>query len=334
MCLKFDVYWQIVYNIRVIVYKLGAYMKFLFLFCSDPTIDPVALSVFQQVKIHYPVVPTSFVVGGKGVLQARINDHLFFFAETRQVASALYPEIADEINEQFSEVSMIGLVNWHAGTNAPAKIFCAHSTADVSSGIFGNTSGELLAATLLAIDEERTSAGLTDFRTLFEASHWSGTMYGRPADELLRVKAPVFDIEIGSFPDDWSHSCAQAVLAKSFGRIPEFCKFDKPRALYLGGTHFEPSATEMIFQNIVIEHHLPNQWLVSGEYNLPEAVEKLMNAAKSCIHAPELIVYHAGLKSAYKEYARQAAAILGIPCISHKQLRAPDWKQTLFAQQI
>lgn len=307
-------------------------MKFLFLFCSDQAIDPVAPAVLQRAKANYNAIPTSFIVGGKPVFHADINSHQFFFAETCDVASALYPKIADEINSQFVDVNMIGLVNWHAGANAPEKIFCAHSTADVPSGIFGSTSGELLSAMLMAIESERHSLGLTDFRTLFEASHWSGTMYQRQPAELLQINAPMFDIEIGSSFDDWTHSGAQEVLARAIGKIPEFCKPDKPRALYIGGTHFEPSATEIVFQSAVIEHHLPNQWLVSGEYNLPGAEMKIIAAAKSCLLMPEIIVYHAGLKSSYKECMRKAAELLGIPCISHKQIRASDWKQTILGK--
>lgn len=328
---SFDRNGRIVYNLLKIVYNREGYMKFLFLFCLDPTIDPVAPHVLHLAKKHYSATLTSLTIGGKAVYRAQINNCLFFFAETRNVASSLYPEIAEEVNSQFSDVSMIGLINWHAGANAPAKIFCAHSTADVPSGTFGPTSGDLLSSTLLSIEAERNQVGLADFRTVFEASHWSGTMDGRPSLELLQVKAPVFDIEIGSYPEDWSLLEAQMVLVRALGRIPMFCDSSKLRALYLGGIHFEPSATEMIFQNIAIEHHLPNQWLVSGAYDLAGAETKIIAAAKSCSSLPELIVYHAGLKSAYKENARRAAAILGIPCVSHKQLRAPDWKQTIFA---
>ena len=307
-------------------------MKFLFLCCADRAIDPVAPYILDQAKILYAAAPTSLLVGGKNVYQAEIKGHQFFFAETHRIASELYAEISEEINSQFADIDMIGLINWHAGSNAPAKIFCAHSTADVSSGIYGATTGDLLAATLLSMEAERQWAGLEDFMTLFEASHWSGPMYGRPVDELLKVKAPVLDIEIGSYPDDWSDPRAQTVLVRALGNIPAYCSSERPRAVYLGGIHFEPSATEMIFQNIAIEHHLPNQWLVSGGYNQPGAEAKIIAAAKSCLLLPQLIVYHAGLKSAYKENARQAAAILGIPCVSHKQLRAPDWKQTVFSQ--
>lgn len=304
-------------------------MKFLFLFCSNQTIDPVAPAILQQAKAYYAAISTSFVIENRPVFQTQINDHSFFFAETSNIASKLYSDIADEINLQFSDVDMIGLVNWHEGANAPEKIFCAHSTADVPSGIFGTTSGESLAAVLLAIEFERSSAGLTDFRTLFEASHWSGSMYGRPSVELLQIKAPVFDIEIGSTPNDWNHTGAQEVLVKALGRIPEYYKYDKPRALYVGGIHFESSATEIVFQSAVIEHHLPNQWLVSGEYQLPGGEMKIIAAAESCLLMPELIVYHAGLKSVYKECVRKAAELLKIPCLSHKQLRASNWKQTI-----
>lgn len=297
-------------------------MNLLFIFCSDPNIDPVAPFILKQAIDYYAATPTPLMVGGKNVFQSKVNSHHLYFAETQRFASEMYPEIADELNMQFSDVDMIGLINWHLGANAPEKIFCAHSTADVPSGIFGATSGALLAATLMAIEAERRAVDLADFRTLFEASHWSGLVYGRSASELMQVKAPVFDIEIGSLPADWAHSGAQQVLVKAIGRIPDFCRSDKPRALYLGGTHFEPSATEIVFQSAVIEHHLPNQWLVSGEYNLPGAEAKIIAAAKSCLQPPELIVFHAGLKSAYKECARQAAALLKVPCVSHKQLRA------------
>jgi len=309
-------------------------MKLLFLFCSDSNLDPVAPAVFHQAKIHYEATPSTFIVGGQKVFQAKVKEHQLFFSETQRFASESYPEIAVQLNSQFSDVDMIGLVNWHAGANAPAKIFCAHSTADVPSGIFGPTSGKLLAATLMAIEEERCIADLTDFRTLFEASHWSGLTYGRQASELMQVRAPVFDIEIGSFPDEWANPAAQRVLVRALGRIPDFCSINKPRALYLGGVHFEPSATEIVFRSAVLEHHLPNQWLVNGEYNLPGAEEKIIAAAKSCLSAPELIVFHDGLKSPYKENGRKAAELLGIPCVSHKKLRAPDWRQTVLGEPI
>lgn len=295
-------------------------MKFLFLCCSDSNIDPVAPHIFQQAKDYYKVSPTDLKVGNRTVFHQQLGEHHLFLAETARFPSEIYPEISHELNDQFAQVDMIGLVNWHAGANAPEKIFCMHSTADVPSATFGATSGKLLAATLRAIESERVIQGLTDFRTLFEASHWSGLVYGRQPSELLQIKAPVFDIEIGSFPDDWSNLQAQQVLVKALGRITEFCETNRPRALYIGGIHFEPSATDAVFQNVVIEHQLPNHWITG--YDLLGAETKIVAAAKSCLEAPELIIFNAGLKSAYKESVRKAAMILGIPSISHKQLRA------------
>lgn len=297
-------------------------MKFLFLFCSNSAIDPVAPHAFQRAIIEYSALSSSLVIGSKPVFQAQVNEHQYFFLETRDIASAIYPEIANDINLHFPDLNMIGLVNWHEGANAPSNIFCAHSTADITYGIFGATSGELLAATLSAMESERGSQDLSEFRTLFEASHWSGSAYGRAPSELLQIRAPVFDIEIGSSSDAWSNSKAQEILVKALGKIPEHCKGDRLRAIYMGGVHFEPSASEMIFQNVAIEHHLPNQWLVSGDYGVPGAEMKIVAAAKSCARAPQLIIYHAGLKSAYKECARRAAQLLSIPCLSHKQFRS------------
>jgi D-tyrosyl-tRNA(Tyr) deacylase len=309
-------------------------MKLLYLFCSNFAVDPVAPAIFQLARGYYSAKPTSYIVGGKKVLHSQMDEHELFFVETEQFPSTIYPNLADELNSQFPDVDMIGLINWHTGSNAPEKIFCAHSTADVPSGIFAPTSGQFLTAILMAIEEERRVAGLTDYRTLYEASHWSGLVYGREVKELTLLKAPVFDIEIGSSPTDWNHPKAHEALAKALGRVPSFCGLSRPRALYLGGIHFEPSATEIVFQNAFIEHHLPNQWLVSGEYNLPGAEKKILDAAKSCLQSPELIVFHAGLKSAYKEIVRKAAAVLGIPCLSHKQLRIHGWEKSLLQENI
>jgi D-tyrosyl-tRNA(Tyr) deacylase len=309
-------------------------MKLLFLVCEDPSIDPVAPGVFQCVKALYPLLPTSLKIGGRVVSQANVNGHCCCFAQTRHVASAVYPEIANDIREQFSDFDMIGVINWHGGANAPSKIFCVHSVADVVSGTFGVTSGEKISAVLSAIESERKSAGLDTFTTLFEASHWSGTVYGRTPAELLNILVPVFDIEIGSSLDDWGDVSAHQVLARALGKIPEFCGKNAFRALYLGGTHFEQSATELVFQGeIALEHHLPNHWLLAGEYNIPGAEQKIIAAANSCLQTPELIIYHAGLKSPYKECAKKAASLMQVPCASHRQLRDPDWKQKVFENQ-
>lgn len=255
--------------------------------------------------------------------------HTLYLAETTALACAEYPAIADELNLHFGACEFIGLVNWHTGNNAPPRIFCAHSTADIPTGIFGPTSGAHLRAVLMAMEAERASVGLNEWRVLYEASHWSGPGYGRPAAELGAVRVPVFDIEIGSFADEWADPRAHEVMAKGLARVFEFVDDSAPRALFLGGTHFEPSATEATITGIAIEHHLPNQWLVSGNYGEPGAEERVVAAAKSCRRPPQLIVYHDGLKGMYKDCARRAAALLSIPCLSHRKLRTIEWRTLL-----
>jgi D-tyrosyl-tRNA(Tyr) deacylase len=295
----------------------------LFLFCSDTTFDPVAPSIFKKALQLYQSSEKEHA------WHASFQGHELIFLESTAFPSMIYPSIAPQLNTQFPDVDFIGLINWHEGGNAPNKIFCVHSTADVPSGTFAPSSGKILSAIIKAIESEREGFNLSDFKPLYEASHWSGIVYGRPFHELTMIKAPVFDIEIGSSAEDWQNETAQDILVHALGKIPEWLQPDRPQALYLGGTHFEPSTTQIVMEGVDIAHQMPNHWLQSGEYNNPGSEAKIIACAQSCLQPVDFLIYNAGLKSAYKDNIRKAADYLGIPTISHKQMRIPNWKDTI-----
>ncbi|MBL7663263.1 D-aminoacyl-tRNA deacylase [bacterium] len=247
------------------------------------------------------------------------------FAETTSVASYQYKDIAPEINDYFAEVELVSVVNWHQGTNAPENIFCAHSTADVQSGVYGPTSSRKLSALLRALEVSRKQSNLADWKTLAEASHWSGTMVGRPAEELLTIKPPVIDLEIGSSPSSWSNPEAHKVVIDSLANIHRSCTSD-PTIVFCGGIHFEPSLSESLLINQAafnVGLILPNQWLVSGGYDQPESIERLELAVQSLCEPVSGFCYHDNLKGSYKAVIRQAAERLKLPSFNHRKLRDP-----------
>ena len=297
---------------------------YLFLFCSDSAKDPVAPGVLQaSLDIYRPQRSESICLDGRGVWFKQLSDStVLAFAETMDVPSYMYSTLATDLNTNFSDASLISVVNWHQGANAPRNIFCAHTTADVSEGLFAPASGTELSALLRALEAERKSSSLADWRVLVEASHWSGTMVGCAAQQLLAVKAPVVDLEIGSDEAAWGNVEAQQILARALGRVPEFRRPVLPQVLFCGGMHFEPSLSEGFFcSEFNISHVLPNQWMVAGAYGGEQGATRLGLALDSVREPVDALIFHDGLKGPFKASVRQMASERGLVCANHRLLR-------------
>lgn len=316
----------IVYNMVLLyTFTMNANTR-LFLFCRDTAIDPVAPHVYARACAMFQSRPiTALTIEGAPVQMADLtNGDQLCLATTSTVPSYMYPTIAPELNEYFHNAAVIVVVNWHAGANAPERIFCAHTTADVVAGHFPSASATELTALLKAVEGRRAGAGLTSWRTLFEASHWSGSMVGRPAEELLAVRAPVVDYEIGSSGPDWGDPVAHQVMASAIGDLRTVRDEVAPAAVFIGGTHFEPSLSEAILTRGIVAsvgHVLPNQWLVAGGYEQSDAVNKLVRAVQSFKEPVRYLVMHDGLKGPLKATVRAASEVLGIPLLNHRAFR-------------
>jgi D-tyrosyl-tRNA(Tyr) deacylase len=198
--------------------------EILLLFCTDRSRDPVAYHVWNQcIQMHTPTPCHERTIEEKPTLVFQSGEeHDIYLAETSNVVSHDYQKYCDDLNRHFSSVDLIAIVNWHQGQNAPTKIFCAHTTADVPTGVFGPASPLQLTGILKALEEARQDAGLMDWRTLAEASHWSGMMYGDNANRILKVQAPVIDVEIGSEPVEWNNPMAHKAVSSTLGKILEY----------------------------------------------------------------------------------------------------------------
>jgi len=213
------------------------------------------------------------------------------------------------------------VVNWHEGANAPDHVLTFHSTGDVPSGIYAPTTPTLFSAYTRALERERSKGGLSDYRTLIEATHWSGVMFGARPDQVNAYPPPIYDMEIGSSPGCWSDKRACAALARVcvFGPEPVT---EGSTIIYCGGVHFEENVTAAVLSGRWhVGHLLPNHWLTAGQYDLAEGPAKLQRCLASYTEVAEQIAVHKGLASKLRAACVKFAESNELRAITHKQMR-------------
>jgi len=305
--------------------------KVVYYFCIDSELDPVASRIFNEVKALKELIETDITVDENKILKwCDEAGNEFYFVRTYKPVCHDYNYYLPVMNRYFSDFDMAGLVTWHEGQNAPDKVLTVHSTGDVNSANFGSANPFYMRNLLLAMEKYKTEEGLEDFRVVTEATHWSGIVYdeGNPG-LILDYKVPIVDIEIGSSEESWSNKTAARVISKSL-----FSVFDSDNKkiysiLCAGGTHFEPAFINAVLmvaneKAFAVSHILPNQWLVSGEYENPSGTKKLEACVSSITGGISGIVFHDGLKGIYKEQIRTLARKYNIPAFKHQLLRRPE----------
>lgn len=301
-----------------------------FFFCSDLSLDPVASHVFEASRRLLPLEETGEEVDGLPVLAWRDPaGREFTYVRTRDVLSHDYPRYLPVLNERFHDRRVALVVNWHEGANAPDGIFMAHTTGDVASGRYGAAHPGLTTAVFRAIERTRAEAGLERYRTVTEATHWSGVVHGHEPELLTRYPVPVLDVEIGSSPESWGDPEAAAVLARALVRVFDEEARGGASVLYVGGVHFEPSVRDAVLggsgpAGLAVSHVLANHWLMAGGYDQPDGEAKLEACIRSIEGGVDAVVHHDNLKGAVKARVRAVAERLGVPLFNHRRLRSPE----------
>jgi D-tyrosyl-tRNA(Tyr) deacylase len=184
---------------------------------------------------------------------------------------------------------------------------------------------------MLAIERNRKELGLNDFRTVTEATHWSGVYHNEGNPALLNeFPVAMMDIEVGSEPESWENKEAARALARSLTKI--FADDGKTvhNLLCVGGVHFEPNFAEAVFtqwgQNEAfgVTHIIANQWLVAGEYENETGVERTSACIDAIEGGIEAIVFHDKMKGCYKDLVRALGKKYNIPIYKHQKLRSPE----------
>jgi D-tyrosyl-tRNA(Tyr) deacylase len=295
----------------------------------------VASHVYKKVLEIAAPVPTATIFDGMPVYEHRdASGNQYSFVATHEVQSHQYAQTLSEMETLFSDCDFAGIVNWHEGNNAPDHILTVHSTGDVPSGIFAKSNPFLFRNLLRAIHRILADSNLTGFRVRTEATHWSGIMYGSRPELLKSFGVPTYDIEIGSSAESWSNPEAASVLAKALLHV--FDSAARPKTLLaMGGVHFEESFGDVMLNDdypVSMAHILPNQWVVSGKYEEPEGMDKLLSCVNEITERIDGIVFHDNLKSNYKQQCRLLAQKLSVPVFKHQLLRDPKRLQETMRQ--
>jgi len=288
----------------------------------------VAPRVFAAVARLLEPRETGDAVDGFPVLshRAAAGDELVL-VRTAEVLSHDYPRYLPILNERFRDFDLGLLVNWHEGANAPDRIFMAHTTGDVPSATFGAADPALTTGILRAMEAARVEAGLSEWRTVTEATHWSGVLHGHPPALLAEYPVPLLDVEIGSSPASWADPAAVHALARALPRV--FTEAEAPALslLCVGGVHFEPAFRDAVLAEgrphaVAVSHILANQWLAEG-WEGDAGVDRLAACAASIAGGVDAIAFHDNLRGPVKAAARALGERLGIPVFNHRRLRQP-----------
>ena len=138
------------------------------------------------------------------------------------------------------------------------------------------------------------------------------------------------DIEVGSEPESWGNKDACRVLALSLLHV-----FDEDIKLHnllcVGGVHFDPNFAESVHiawndgkEFFGVSHIIANQWLVSGEYENENGIEKASKCIDAIIGGIDGIVFHDKLKGCYKDIVRALGEKYNVPILKHQALRKPE----------
>lgn len=299
-------------------------------FCADLERDPVAARVFEASTRLLDLRETGEEVDGFPVLAHRDGDgREFAYVRTADVLSHDYPRYLPVLTGRCVEYDLALLVNWHEGANAPERILMAHTTGDVPSATFGAADPGLTLGVLRALERSRAGAGLDHYRTVTEATHWSGVPYGHPPALLAEYPVPLLDVEIGSSPASWADPAAVETLARALPRVFDAAEGPRASLLCLGGIHFEPAFRDAVLgearpHRVAVSHILANQWLAAGGYEGEEGVEKLARCAATIAGGVDAVVFHDNLKGPLKAAARALGERLGVPAFQHRRLRQPE----------
>ena len=306
--------------------------KAVYFFCRDLHEDPVAPHVFASTVELFAPRDAVFIVDHDPVLVSEgSDDDSFFYVRTEVVMSHEFKRYLPVLNEHFSDFDFAGLVNWHGGKNAPDEIFTVHSTGDVSTGNYGPAHPVYMRNLLLALEANRKSTPLETFRTITEATHWSGIPFGGQPDLIPQYRVPLVDVEIGSTPSSWSNPHAARTVALSLPQVFNGAEVNgRLRSLLCaGGVHLEPSFAAAVTNSsddrpLAVSHILPSHWLESGKYDTESAAAKVESCVSSIAGGIHAIALHDDLKGRFKAPFRALAERMGIPVFKHRALRQPQ----------
>ena len=290
-------------------------------------VSRTVLSILREKNF---MVSSGMAFGGREVFVHKDErENEYYFAPTEVPVCWDYLKYLPEMNGHFANFDVSGLITWHEGPNAPARALTVHSIGDVNAGVYGPVNPVYMRNLLQAIERNRVALGLEDYRTVTEATHWSGTyVTGSSPELILRYPVPMLDIEVGSEEESWSNRAACQALADALTQVFDHDGRRVHNILCVGGVHFDPNFAQAVFTQwnddaFGVTHIIANQWLVGGEYEKKHGFDFACAAIDAIAGGIEAIVFHDKTKGCYKDLARALGEKYKVPILKHQLLRNP-----------
>jgi D-tyrosyl-tRNA(Tyr) deacylase len=292
----------------------------------NPERDEVAPLVFNKIANTITLTELEWQVDDYPVLEYlddRGNRYLYIRTE---VVLCQDQNRYQDVLDQLKDVALIGMVNWHGGSNAPDKILAIHTVGDVLSGHFPPSKPLYATNIARSLETYRQEAELDDFKVTTEATHWSGIVYDGELDWLNNLHAPLVDIEIGSTSESYNNETAISIIAKAIQDV-FINEKDYPTVLYIGGIHFEDTITNAVLHPthpVHLTHILPSRWIDNDAYIGETGIEKIKTCIASIEGGIDGFCIHEKLKKPAKDIIRSLSEEMNLPLIKRKALKTPE----------
>jgi len=294
--------------------------------CMNPSKDEVAPLVFNEIEKNVALKALDWSVDNYPVLEHYDNAGNRFIYIRTDVVLCQNQHHYQDVLDQLKDCSLIGMINWHGGANAPDKILAIHTVGDVISGHFPPSKPLYATNIARALEHYRHQASLNDFRVTTEATHWSGIVYDGNLDWLNDLHAPLVDIEIGSTSESYNNQVAIGVIAKAIQDVFTN-ETNYPTVLYVGGIHFEDTITNAVLHPthpVHLTHILPSRWVDNEAYVGDAGIEKIKTCINSIDGGINGFCIHEKLKKPAKDVIRALSEELKLPLIKRKALKTPE----------
>lgn len=297
--------------------------SFVYFFCMDLSIDPVAPRVFDATVEALTLETSHLIVDGYPVLVYETETSIKYYVRTQTIICMAYDLYIPVINRLFSDCRLAVMINWHGGGNAPDKVLCMHTIGDVESGTFGSSEPQLSSRLIQLLEESRKAVNLDDFTVTTEATHWSGVMYGGETSWINQVSVPFLDLEIGSSEESYDNQLAAQTIARALSKLEPW-EGKHPVLIYCGGIHFEETITRGVLHPthpVALTHILPSRWMENDQYSGEEGYANLNACVASIQDTVTGFVIHEKLNRAQRDLVVEYAEKNDMIVLKRKALK-------------
>ena len=281
------------------------------------TEDPASTNIKTSLFLKSPFEETEYFAYHHPIYQHKDMDDIYLMTlNTKTIITEGIEEVFT--NETRQTIDQIIYISRHRSKTGE-KALTTHPIGNYGPALFGGKSRYLcpcsprLMTHLLRRIKHHSKQQEMPHQVCFEVTHHG------PA-----TQAPTLFVEVGSTLEEWQkQKPAQLIATALLDTLSDYhyetdLSGDIPVVIGLGGGHYAPRFSDLVFsKNVAFGHMIPNYQVNDGNINsdiIKQAYERTPNCQGCYIHKK-------GLKKAQVREYSQILAEIDIPLISSKDLQ-------------